>query len=211
MPFRAMEIVFLGTGTSQGVPMIGCECEVCRSANPKNKRGRTSIHLKVGGYGVQVDAAPEFRLQCIENRIDRIDWVVLTHGHADHIAGMDDLRRFVDFRHGDGLPVYGSQPTLDRLRQMYPYAVRDRPEFPGYPAFVPHAVRPPHHFFTSWTVRSPGTCFRGKGQRQEIHLLYGLQMGWVLATRVGCGVRGRRVGWVARPAASHPHDHWRGN
>lgn len=150
MPFRAMEIVFLGTGTSQGVPMIGCDCEVCRSPNPKNKRGRTSIHLKVGGYGVQVDAAPEFRLQCIENRIDRIDWVVLTHGHADHIAGMDDLRRFVDFRHGDGLPVYGSRPTLDRLRQMYPYALRDRPEFPGYPAFVPHAVRPPQTLRFPW-------------------------------------------------------------
>lgn len=150
MVFRAMEIFFLGTGTSQGVPMIGCDCAVCRSPNPKNKRGRTSIHVKAGGYGVQVDAAPEFRLQCIENGIDRIDWVVLTHGHADHIAGMDDMRRFVDFRHGEALPVYGSRPTLERMRQMFPYAVRDRPEFPGYPAFVPRAVSPPQTLEFPW-------------------------------------------------------------
>lgn len=130
--------------------MIGCDCEICRSANPKNKRGRTSIHVKTSGYGVQVDAAPEFRLQCIENDIDRIDWVVLTHGHADHIAGMDDLRRFVDFRSGDGLPVYGSLPTLERMRQMFPYAMRKRPEFIGYPAFVPHEVHPPQTLEFPW-------------------------------------------------------------
>ncbi len=145
-----MEITFLGTGTSHGVPMIGCDCEVCSSVNPHNRRGRTSIHVKVGGYGVQVDAAPEFRLQCIENGINRIDWVVLTHGHADHIAGMDDLRRFVDFRGGEALPVYGFSETLDRLKQMYPYAVRDRPEFRGYPAFVPHTVRPRERLEFPW-------------------------------------------------------------
>jgi phosphoribosyl 1,2-cyclic phosphate phosphodiesterase len=120
--------------------MIGCDCEVCTSDNPRNRRSRTSIHVKIGGFGVQVDISPEFRLQCVANRIQHIDWVVMTHGHADHIAGMDDLRRFVDFRNGEGIPVYGFCETLDRMRNMYPYAVRDRPEFRGYPAFVPQLV-----------------------------------------------------------------------
>jgi phosphoribosyl 1,2-cyclic phosphate phosphodiesterase len=135
-----MEIVFLGTGTSHGVPMIGCDCEVCTSANLKNRRTRTSIHVLIGGYAVQVDISPEFRLQCVANNISKIDWVILTHAHADHMAGMDDLRRFVDFRDGEGVPVYGFTEVLERMRCMYPYAVRDRPEFRGYPAFVPNIV-----------------------------------------------------------------------
>ncbi|MCB1123993.1 MAG: MBL fold metallo-hydrolase [Verrucomicrobiae bacterium] len=136
-----MEIVFLGTGTSHGVPMIGCNCEVCTSEDPRNRRMRTSIHVRLGEHAVQVDIAPEFRLQCIQNNIEHIDWVVMTHGHADHIAGMDDLRRFVDFRNGEAIPVFGFSETLERVRCMYPYAVRDRPEFRGYPAFVPIEVK----------------------------------------------------------------------
>ena len=138
--FTGMEIVFMGTGTSHGVPMIGCHCEICTGENPRNKRTRTSVHVRMGQYAVQVDIAPEFRLQCVANKIEHIDWVVLTHSHADHIAGMDDLRCFVDFRDGEGIPVYGFSETLDRLHNMYPYAVRDRPEFRGYPAFVPNIV-----------------------------------------------------------------------
>ena len=136
-----MEIVFMGTGTSHGVPMIGCACDICTSGNPKNRRTRTSIHVKIGEYAVQVDIAPEFRLQCVANRIDHIDWVVLTHGHADHVAGMDDLRRFVDFRQGEGIPIYAFEEVHERMRGMYPYAVRDRPEFKGYPAFIPQHVK----------------------------------------------------------------------
>ena len=135
-----MEIIFMGTGTSHGVPMIGCDCEVCLSSNLKNHRTRTSIHVRVGGYSIQVDVAPEFRLQCLANNITKIDWVVLTHEHADHIAGMDDLRRFVDFRDGEGVPVHAFSGVLDRVKEIYPYAVRDRPEFRGYPAFIPHVV-----------------------------------------------------------------------
>ena len=130
----------MGTGTSHGVPMIGCDCKICQSDNPRNKRSRTSIHVIVGGYSIQVDISPEFRLQCLANKIQHIDWVVMTHAHTDHLAGMDDLRRFVDFRDGEGIPVYGFSETLDRVRQIYPYAVRDRPEFRGYPAFVPRVV-----------------------------------------------------------------------
>ena len=120
MGFASMEIVFMGTGTSHGVPMIGCDCEICRSDNPRNQRTRTSVHLRIGEYAVQVDVPPEFRLQCLANRISKIDWVVLTHAHADHVAGMDDLRCFVDFREGKGVPVFAFEEVLNRLQSMYP-------------------------------------------------------------------------------------------
>ncbi len=145
-----MEVIFMGTGTSHGVPMIGCDCAVCKSENPKNKRTRTSVHIIIAGAHIQVDASPEFRLQCLANDVKEIDMVILTHGHADHVAGLDDMRRFVDFNDGEGLPVYAFEDTQDRLRNMYPYAVRDRPEFRGYPAFIPHLVEPFQNFEFEW-------------------------------------------------------------
>jgi phosphoribosyl 1,2-cyclic phosphate phosphodiesterase len=130
-----MEIIFLGTGTSQGVPMIACDCEICLSPDPRDKRTRTSVHVVMDGYHVQVDAAQEFRLQCLANSIDQIDLVLLTHGHADHILGMDDLRRFCDMRGGENLPVYSTPEGMKRVQAIYPYAILDRPLVPGYPAF----------------------------------------------------------------------------
>jgi phosphoribosyl 1,2-cyclic phosphate phosphodiesterase len=84
---------------------------------------------------LQIDAAPEFRLQCIQNQIDWIDLFFLTHGHADHIMGMDDLRRFIDLRGGEALPVYSTEEGAQRVRTIFPYAIRPKPEFKGYPAF----------------------------------------------------------------------------
>jgi len=84
-----MEVIVLGSGTSQGVPMIGCGCPVCTSADPRNRRTRASVHVVMDGLHVQVDAAPEFRLQCLGTGVDRLDLFILTHGHADHVAGMD--------------------------------------------------------------------------------------------------------------------------
>ncbi len=137
-----MEIIFLGTGTSQGVPMIACSCEVCRSSDPRNKRGRASIHVIMGGLHIQVDAAPEFREQCIRNELTAVDLFILTHGHADHVLGMDDLRRFCDQRDGEGIPVYSNPEGLDRVRSIYAYAIGARPAFRGYPAFVPREMPP---------------------------------------------------------------------
>ncbi len=131
-----MEIIFLGTGTSQGVPMIAQPPgEGCDLADPRNWRTRSSVHVRMGGLALQVDAAPEFRLQCIENRVEWIDLFFLTHAHADHIMGMDDLRRFIDLRDGRALPVYGMPEALRRVTEIYPYAIRPKPEFKGYPAF----------------------------------------------------------------------------
>jgi phosphoribosyl 1,2-cyclic phosphate phosphodiesterase len=87
------------------------------------------------GLHIQVDAAPEFRLQCLRERIEQLDLFILTHGHSDHITGMDDLRRFCDLRGGEGLPVYSTAAGLERIAAVYPYAIMDRPVVRGYPAF----------------------------------------------------------------------------
>ena len=130
-----MDVIFLGTGTSQGVPLIGCDCAVCRSADPRNKRTRTSIHVVMDGLHVQVDAAPEFRLQCLREKIPQVDLFILTHGHSDHVVGMDDLRRFCDQRGGAALPIYSTPEGLARVRAIFPYAIREKALVKGYPAF----------------------------------------------------------------------------
>ncbi len=130
-----MEVIFLGTGTSQGVPMIACDCAVCTSPDPRNRRTRASIHVVMDGLHVQVDAAPEFRLQCVRERILQTDFFVLTHGHADHIAGMDDLRRFCDLLGGVAMTVYSTEEGRARVRAMYPYTMAERPVARGYAAF----------------------------------------------------------------------------
>jgi phosphoribosyl 1,2-cyclic phosphate phosphodiesterase len=130
-----MEVVFLGTGTSQGVPMIACDCAVCTSPDPRNKRTRASIHVVMDGFHIQVDASPEFRLQCLAQDIRKLDFFILTHGHADHVVGMDDLRRFCDLIGGEALTVYTTDEGRRRVQFVFPYAVADRPVARGYAAF----------------------------------------------------------------------------
>lgn len=130
-----MEVIFLGTGTSQGVPMIACDCAVCTSQDRRNHRTRASIHVEMDGLHVQVDAPPEFRLQCLRERIRQMDFFILTHGHADHIAGMDDLRRFCDLLGGRALTVYSTEEGMGRVLAMFPYAIAERPISMGYAAF----------------------------------------------------------------------------
>lgn len=130
-----MEVIFLGTGTSQGVPMIACDCAVCTSSDPRNRRTRASIHVVMDGLHVQVDAAPEFRLQCVREKIAQLDVFILTHGHADHITGMDDLRRFCDLKGGEALTVYTTDEGMGRVLAIFPYAIAERPIAKGYAAF----------------------------------------------------------------------------
>jgi phosphoribosyl 1,2-cyclic phosphate phosphodiesterase len=130
-----MDVIFLGTGTSQGVPVIAHRAAEPDLSDPRNWRTRTSIHVVMNGHHIQVDAAPELRMQCLTHRIEQVDTFILTHGHADHILGMDDLRRFIDLRNGEALPVYSSAEGLDRVRAIFPYAICDRPAVSGYPAF----------------------------------------------------------------------------
>ena len=130
-----MEVIILGSGTSQGVPMIGCSCPVCASSDPRNKRTRTSIHVVMDGLHVQVDAAPEFRIQCVREGVDALDVFILTHGHSDHLMGMDDLRRFCDMRGGEALAVHTTPEGRARVEAIYPYAMVQKAAVRGYPAF----------------------------------------------------------------------------
>lgn len=115
-----MKLTFLGTGTSQGIPMIGCECEVCRSEDPRDRRWRSAIHVEAAGVHLQVDTPPEFRLQALAAQLERVDAVLVTHTHADHIFGMDDLRPF-STRQRSPIPVYAAPPAVAHLRQVFAY------------------------------------------------------------------------------------------
>lgn len=130
-----MEIVFLGTGTSQGVPLLVNNDPGLDLSHPRNWRTRSSIHVKLGGKSIQIDAAPEFRLQCLREKITWIDFFILTHGHSDHILGMDDLRVFCGLL-GGKLPVYASEEDgLPRIHAVFPYAINPDIVYKGYPLF----------------------------------------------------------------------------
>ncbi len=118
-------LTFLGTGTSQGVPMIGCECAVCRSDDPRDRRLRTSAVVHLGEQNLLIDTTPEFRLQCLRNAIGRIDAVLITHAHADHIFGMDDLRRFNQLQRKP-IPVYAGPDHMPILEKVFSYARSER-------------------------------------------------------------------------------------
>jgi phosphoribosyl 1,2-cyclic phosphate phosphodiesterase len=115
-----MKLTFLGTGTSQGVPVIGCDCHVCQSADPHNRRSRTSALLSVYDRNILIDAGPDFRNQALAARIQHLDAVLLTHHHFDHIAGLDDMRPITEL-YGT-LPIYGSPITLQDVRHRFDYA-----------------------------------------------------------------------------------------
>lgn len=136
-----MKVTFLGTGTSHGIPMIACNCRVCTSDNPKNKRMRTSVLVNSNGYNILIDAPPELRLQCIKNNITRLDAVLITHPHADHIFGLDDLRRFNMVQRMD-MPIYGTSKTLDMIRTIFSYVFNNEPDPGGYkPRFALHTIQ----------------------------------------------------------------------
>lgn len=125
----SIEAIILGSGTSHGVPMIGCDCAVCTSNDPRDKRTRPSIFVRTGGQCILVDTAPELRLQCITNRIHRVDAVLFTHHHADHVTGLDDLRRF-NWIMRRPVPLYGTERTLTNLKRMFLYAFETAADSP---------------------------------------------------------------------------------
>lgn len=115
-----MKVTFLGTGTSHGVPMIGCNCPVCCSDDPRDKRTRSSVLVEVDGRSLVIDTTPEFRVQVLRENVRRVDAVLFTHAHADHVFGLDDVRRFNEMS-GREMPCYGSQDTLTTLRRAFDY------------------------------------------------------------------------------------------
>ena len=126
-----MRITFLGTGTSHGVPMIACDCATCHSPDPRDTRLRSAIYVEAPGASVLVDAGPDLRTQALRHRITRVDAILFTHGHADHILGLDDVRRFNAVMAGP-MRCYGDGATLDDIRRMFSYVFDPRtPEAGG--------------------------------------------------------------------------------
>lgn len=134
MPDSTIQVLVLGSGTSHGVPMIACDCAVCTSPDPRDKRTRPSVIVRYGQTSLLIDTSPELRIQCLAHNISRVSAVLYTHYHVDHVTGLDDLRRF-NWLQGGPLPVYAAKDTLDRLRQMFPYVFD--PEN-SYPSAVPN-------------------------------------------------------------------------
>lgn len=140
---QMLELLFLGSGTSAGIPMIGCHCAVCTSTDPRDRRTRASVVISHGQTRVLVDATPELRLQCVANDVNSVDAVVITHAHADHIMGIDDLRRFNTIR-GGPLDVWMDESTSMTVRTAFGYCFQERTEVGVYrPQLVDRRIRGP--------------------------------------------------------------------
>lgn len=125
------QLTFLGTGTSQGVPVIACPCEVCHSTDPRDKRLRTSVHLDWNDLSIVIDSGPDFRQQMLREKINRLDALLFTHEHNDHIIGIDDIRPF-NFRQGGEMPVYANKKVSENLLNRFSYIFDENP-YPGAP------------------------------------------------------------------------------
>ncbi len=127
-----MKVTFLGTGTSQGIPVIGSEHPVCLSDDPKDKRLRVSVLVELEGSNIVIDCGPDFRQQMLTNKVDRLDAILFTHEHSDHTVGLDDIRPYF-FKQGD-IPIYGHKRVIDSLRQRFDYIFASENKYPGAPS-----------------------------------------------------------------------------
>lgn len=157
----SLRIVVLGSGTSVGVPTIGCHCAVCTSSDPRDRRLRPSIVVQFNGRTLLVDTTPDFRYQALRARLERVDAILFTHAHADHIMGLDDVRPF-NFKQGGVIPIYGAPPTLNTIRTCFHYIFDGRPTESSRPKLEMHEFG--EEPFDVFGLRiTPIRVFHGKG------------------------------------------------
>ncbi len=170
------QITFLGTGTSQGIPMIGCDCPVCQSPDPRDTRSRSSIYVETPEAALVVDTGPDFRAQCLRENVRRLDAVVYTHSHTDHILGFDDLRSFCFDR---SMPVYASRETMADLARVFMFAFHAPEHIPGYVKPDPRIIEGPFQIGETTLVPLPaehgrahlfGYLFKRKGRLLAAYL-----------------------------------------
>jgi phosphoribosyl 1,2-cyclic phosphate phosphodiesterase len=133
-----LKVTFLGTGTSQGVPVIACDCPVCSSLDFRDKRLRSSIHLEIEGKSLVIDTGPDFRQQMLREKIHHLDGVIYTHEHKDHTAGLDDIRSY-NFLQKKDMPIYGTKNVLHQIKQEFSY-IFEEIKYPGIPSVTTHEI-----------------------------------------------------------------------
>jgi phosphoribosyl 1,2-cyclic phosphate phosphodiesterase len=172
-----LTITFLGTGTSQGVPVIGCDCAVCASEDPRDKRTRASLYVETPECAWVVDTGPDFRTQALRERVRRVDAVVYTHSHTDHVMGFDDLRPFCFSGHD--MPIYAAAQTMDDLRRVFVFAFNGENRWPGYVRPLPHVIEGEFQLGETTVTPLPivhgrahmlGFLFSRKGERLAAYL-----------------------------------------
>lgn len=152
-----MRFTFLGTGTSNGVPVLGCRCEVCRSGDPRDNRRRTSGLLETPSTRVLIDCGPDLRQQLMPVEFRKIDGVLLTHHHYDHVGGLDDLRPYCSF--GD-IDIYGNEMTVGNVRHNFPYCFAEH-LYPGVPKLNMHVIEPHQRFMVGDIAVTPVEVMHG--------------------------------------------------
>ena len=141
-----LQLTVLGSGTSMGVPTLACHCAVCESADPRDKRTRPSVLLAYNGRNVVIDTTPDFRFQAMREKLDRLDAVLYTHGHADHILGLDDIRPY-NLKQRALVPLYSSLETQATLRKQFAYIFDDAPTVSSLPGVEMHTIDGPFELF----------------------------------------------------------------
>lgn len=142
-----LSVTMLGCGSSGGVPFIGCDCEICTSTNPRNKRTRVSALVNTQGKSLLIDTSPDLRQQALRENVRRVDAVLYTHDHADHIGGIDDIRSF-NWLADDAIPAYGDPHTIDNITSRFSYIFQPRPEIWSRGSMIAHKLqdKPIVHF-----------------------------------------------------------------
>ncbi len=186
------KILFLGSGTSAGVPMIACDCPVCTSPNPRDRRLRSSVYISAGGLKILVDTSPDFREQALRHDIRRIDHLLVTHAHVDHLFGLDDVRR-VNTVQGAPIPLYAAPETLADIRRIFDYIFHDAVPGTFRPKLLMNAVSGP------FSLKAPDGGEVSVTPVDSIH-------GWTRTLGYIFEYAGRRFGYVPDchelPAAS---------